>query len=95
MNSEREQFAQELLSTFSTCLGEVALIPSSGGVFTVTIFHSGVGVTTAGTDGQTEEKVIWDRKRDGGFPGLFLASIHPCSVVIGMLTDSLLRNQNA
>lgn len=73
----REQFAQELLSTFSTSLGEVALIPASGGVFTVTIFHSGGGFATAGTD-LTEEKVIWDRKTDGGFPGL--SSNPQCSV---------------
>ena len=31
------QFAQELLSTFSTAIGEAALIPSTGGVFKVGI----------------------------------------------------------
>ncbi|KAJ5543534.1 hypothetical protein N7535_005958 [Penicillium sp. DV-2018c] len=55
-------FAQELLSTFGTDLGEVALVPVTGGVFTVTIWHS-----PSTTDG-TEEMVLWDRKRDGGFP---------------------------
>lgn len=45
--------AQELLSTFSDeDLGEVALRPSTGGVFQMTF----------------EEEIIWDRKRDGGFP---------------------------
>lgn len=44
--------AQELLSTFSTDLGEVALVPGTGGVFR--ILYDG--------------KVIWDRKIDGGFP---------------------------
>lgn len=44
--------AQELLSTFGTGIGEVALVPGTGGVFTVTC------------DGQA----IWDRKADGGFP---------------------------
>ncbi|OJZ92589.1 hypothetical protein ASPFODRAFT_202368 [Aspergillus luchuensis CBS 106.47] len=33
-------FAQELLSTFSTQLGEVALVPATGGVFTVTMYYS-------------------------------------------------------
>ena len=44
--------AQELLSTFGTELGEVALAPGTGGVFEVTV------------DGTT----VWERKRDGGFP---------------------------
>lgn len=33
------QYAQELLSTFSTALGEVALIPATGGTFTITLLH--------------------------------------------------------
>ena len=44
--------AQELLSTFGTELGEVTLVPGTGGVFTIAC------------DGET----VWDRKRDGGFP---------------------------
>jgi len=44
--------AQELLSTFGTDLGEVSLKPGTGGVFVITF------------DGE----VIWERKRDGGFP---------------------------
>ena len=44
--------AQELLQTFSEDVGEVALIPGTGGVFRV---------ECAGTE-------IWERKRDGGFP---------------------------
>ncbi|KGO43165.1 Selenoprotein, Rdx type [Penicillium expansum] len=57
-------FAQELLSTFSTDLGEIALVPKTGGVFTVTIWHGAV------LDGEirTQESILWDRKRDGGFP---------------------------
>ena len=43
--------AQELLSTFGTDLGEVALIPATGGAFAITF------------DGIE----IWERKRDGGF----------------------------
>jgi len=44
--------AQELLSTFGADLGEVALVPGTGGVFSVTC------------DGD----LVWERKRDGGFP---------------------------
>ncbi|PYH82951.1 hypothetical protein BO82DRAFT_431273 [Aspergillus uvarum CBS 121591] len=72
-------FAQELLSTFATQLGEVALQPGTGGVFTVTLYHrrggSASGQQAEGTEGaeagQEEtvtESVLWDRKRDGGFP---------------------------
>ena len=43
---------QELLSTFGQDLGEVALIPRTGGIFQITY------------DGE----MIWDRKVDGGFP---------------------------
>jgi len=45
--------AQELLSTFSDSLGEVALIPGTGGNFEIRV----------------GEVLIWERKRDGGFPG--------------------------
>ena len=44
--------AQELLQTFGTSLGEVALVPSTGGAFAITL------------DGAP----IWERKADGGFP---------------------------
>ncbi|MCQ8783739.1 SelT/SelW/SelH family protein [Mangrovibrevibacter kandeliae] len=44
--------AQELLSTFSTDLGEVVLIPGTGGVFEIAY----------------EGETIWERKADGGFP---------------------------
>ncbi|MGI6246759.1 MAG: SelT/SelW/SelH family protein [Pseudochelatococcus sp.] len=44
--------AQELLSTFSTDLAQVALAPGTGGVFRIDY------------DGDT----IWERTRDGGFP---------------------------
>jgi predicted Rdx family selenoprotein len=61
------QFAQELLSTFNTDLGEVALVPMTGGVFTVTMWHA--GPETALEEVSTQETILWDRKRDGGFPG--------------------------
>lgn len=59
----KTKFAQELLSTFNTDLGEVALIPSTGGVFTVTMYHASDETLT------TSETVLWDRKANGGFPG--------------------------
>ncbi|ESQ79500.1 SelT/SelW/SelH family protein [Asticcacaulis sp. YBE204] len=45
--------AQELLSTFGTDLGEVALVPATGGRFEIHV----------------DETLIWERVRDGGFPG--------------------------
>lgn len=44
--------AQELLTTFTTDLGEIALRPGTGGVFRIEI----------------GDELIWDRSRDGGFP---------------------------
>jgi selenoprotein W-related protein len=44
--------AQELLSTFAEDLSEVTLVPGTGGVFRI----------------EFEAEVIWERKRDGGFP---------------------------
>ncbi|KAL0776801.1 hypothetical protein CaCOL14_006319 [Colletotrichum acutatum] len=55
-------FAQELLSTFGTSIGEVALQPSTGGTFTVTLTHQPAGATT------TSSTILWDRKTEGGFP---------------------------
>ncbi|KAI1640949.1 Rdx family-domain-containing protein [Biscogniauxia mediterranea] len=75
-------FAQELLSTFSTSLGEVALQPSTGGTFVVEIFtqvppapahtpapESDAPSSTSTTDPVAiQRRVLWDRKADGGFP---------------------------
>lgn len=44
--------AQELLTTFVDELGEVALVPGTGGVFEVTL----------------GEELIWSREREGRFP---------------------------
>ena len=46
--------AQELLTTFQDEVGEVALIPGTGGVFEV---HAG-------------EQRIWSRAEQGGFPDI-------------------------
>ncbi|PLB45096.1 hypothetical protein P170DRAFT_440231 [Aspergillus steynii IBT 23096] len=63
-------FAQELLSTFSTDLQEVSLIPTTGGIFTVTIYHSAGPATSTSTSAQEAQIAtqLWDRKTDGGFP---------------------------
>lgn len=45
--------AQELLQTFGDSIGQVGLIPGTGGVFEIRL------------DGA----LLWERKRDGGFPG--------------------------
>ncbi|KFI33017.1 SelT/selW/selH selenoprotein [Haematobacter missouriensis] len=45
--------AQELLQTFGDDLGEVALLPRTGGMFEI----------------RAGDSLIWERKRDGGFPG--------------------------
>lgn len=85
------QFAQELLSTFSNSIGEVALVPSTGGVFVIDITH--IVVVPTDTDDTVETISIqcggggrvlsntpstkqtttrlWDRKVDGGFPGMW------------------------
>ena len=44
--------AQEMLSTFSLEMGEVILKPGTGGIFEIHL------------DGE----LMWERKRDGGFP---------------------------
>lgn len=60
-------FAQELLSTFGGSIGEVALIPATGGLFTVHLTYKPEGAT-ADEDVQVQEVLIWDRKAEGGFP---------------------------
>jgi selenoprotein W-related protein len=46
--------AQELLGTFGQELGEVALVPGTGGIFRITV----------------DDDLIWDRKEQGGFPDI-------------------------
>ncbi len=45
---------QELLTTFAGTLGEVALVPGTGGVFQIRV----------------DDELIWCRERDGGFPDI-------------------------
>lgn len=49
--------AQELLQTFGQDLAEVALRPGTGGIFEIHV-HTAEGA----------DELIWERKRDGGFP---------------------------
>jgi selenoprotein W-related protein len=44
--------AQELLMTFDTDLGELALVPASGGIFEVRV----------------DDVLIWSKKQQGRFP---------------------------
>ena len=44
--------ASEVLSTFSLEMGQVILQPGTGGIFEI----------------QLDGELIWERKRDGGFP---------------------------
>ncbi len=56
--------AQELLSTFSEELDRVCLIPSdTGGHFEIKLFR-------AEENNEVLVLTIWERKRDGGFPGV-------------------------
>ncbi|KAF5873857.1 putative selenoprotein w family protein [Botrytis fragariae] len=75
-------FAQELLSTFGTDIGEVALQPSTGGTFIVELFTDANANKSAtrhveGEAGKNVDEVkdvkvlkhtLWDRKSEGGFP---------------------------
>ncbi|OQV08411.1 selT/selW/selH selenoprotein domain-containing protein [Cladophialophora immunda] len=77
-NLRAAYYAQELLQTFGTSIGEIALIPSTGGLFTVTVTTTHADKTslngTTASAGSTEplmqatETVVWDRKTEGGFP---------------------------
>jgi predicted Rdx family selenoprotein len=72
------------LQTFSASIGEVALIPVTGGIFTVTMIYAPHSTLTtkisstmldkdlpspeATSPPQVVEMTIWDRKVDNGFP---------------------------
>lgn len=44
--------AQELLQTFGADLASVNLVPGTGGIYQITV----------------NDALLWERKRDGGFP---------------------------
>lgn len=60
-------FGQELLSTFGTSIGEIALIPATGGKFTVHLTYKDL-TTPEGSIEEVKNVLIWDRKAEGGFP---------------------------
>jgi selenoprotein W-related protein len=70
--------AQELLTSFPADLGEVALVPGTGGVFTDAAVRRGPrreppdasGAAAPGGCGRLDDDVLWDRKEQGGFPEL-------------------------
>jgi len=72
-------FGQELLSTFGTTIGEIALIPATGGVFTVQLTYypssrsksmesQSINGTEVSKEASIESILIWDRKTEAGFP---------------------------
>ncbi|KAH7079151.1 Rdx family-domain-containing protein [Paraphoma chrysanthemicola] len=60
-------FGQELLSTFGNQIGEIALIPATGGLFTVDLTYVPAAVQE-GEDATLTKVLLWDRKAKGGFP---------------------------
>ena len=46
--------AQELLTTFPAEIGEVAMVPGTGGIFEIRV----------------NDQLIWSRKEQGGFPDI-------------------------
>ncbi|KAB5558599.1 Rdx family-domain-containing protein [Coniochaeta sp. 2T2.1] len=73
-NLRAAYFAQELLQTFSTTLGEISLLPSTGGVFKVDIYTRASSSTSrppAATNHPSphvQRTSLWERSTDGGFP---------------------------
>ncbi|EMF17442.1 Seleno_W_rel-domain-containing protein [Sphaerulina musiva SO2202] len=63
-------YAQELFSTFGPTIGEIALIPATGGIFTVDLTYKPTQAQLEMGDDPDEAKdvVLWDRKTEGGFP---------------------------
>jgi len=91
-------FAQELLSTFGTTIGEVALIPASGGIFTVSLTYVPRSKEQEGShhgdEVQAQTVLLWDRKAEGGFPGvsaiLFvrICTLQPHGWKVALITSS-------
>ena len=66
--------AQELLSTFRDGLGEVALVPGSGGVYTIVVDGVMIG-DRARDDGFPDVKALKQRVRDRIEPGRDLGHV--------------------
>nr|POF15484.1 hypothetical protein CFP56_48679 [Quercus suber] len=61
-------FGQELLSTFGSAIGEIALIPATGGLFQVNVTHRVTTDVDGNGQASVKEVLLWDRKAKGGFP---------------------------
>ncbi|KAF1365785.1 hypothetical protein EJ07DRAFT_93753 [Lizonia empirigonia] len=62
-------FGQELLSTFGAQIGEIALIPATGGLFQVELTYVPPSLEQKDEgDVKAEKVLLWDRKTEGGFP---------------------------
>lgn len=61
---------QELLSTFATSIGEIALVPATGGIFRIHLLYRPAVSDSSDSSREVEvkEAMIWDRKVEGGFP---------------------------
>jgi Rdx family protein len=57
------------LQTFGTDLGEISLQPATGGIFKVHLYDEEPGPTEV-DEAIVEEHLLWDRKAEGGFPGM-------------------------
>ncbi|MDO9353886.1 MAG: SelT/SelW/SelH family protein [Solirubrobacteraceae bacterium] len=62
--------AGELLQTFATEVGEVALRPGTGGIFSIAATGSGAAAAPADRRIDDGTALVWDRKTDGGFPDI-------------------------
>lgn len=58
---EYRYYGQELLSTFESSIGELALIPTTGGIFTVHLEYNPDSADSRVSEG-LKETLIWDRK---------------------------------
>lgn len=58
----------------------MALQPSTGGTFIVNLYHA----ASSSNDGPVavKEYLLWDRKAEGGFPGMSFFSHHATSILI-------------
>ena len=65
-----------MLSTFGLAVGEIALVPATGGIFTVTLtykpladepFHE-LSRNQESQDLEIRTVLLWDRKAESGFP---------------------------
>lgn len=64
------------MSTFGLAIGEIALVPSTGGLFSVTLTYKPLPEQIAEGPPNDEQQqdldvrtvLLWDRKAEGGFP---------------------------